>query len=77
MIDFLFAYYNTVGPMKRLRIHQPGLILLITTEAKLHRFVGPVYQSGCFFFSDSLRSQAYEKAIPTSPRACYCKRFYI
>jgi len=45
--------------------------LLITAKTKLNWFVGPVYQSGCFFSSDSLRSQAYEKAIPTSPRACY------
>ncbi|HOI91659.1 MAG TPA: glycosyltransferase [Candidatus Rifleibacterium sp.] len=43
----------------------------------INRFDGPVYQSGCFFSSDSLRSQASEKAIPTSPRALPLQNTFI
>jgi len=44
---------------------------MIAKIESFYRFGGPVCQSGCFFSSDSLRSQAYEKAIPTSPRALH------
>ncbi len=35
----------------------------------IFKIVGAAYQPGYFFFSDSLRSQAYEKVIPSSLHA--------
>jgi hypothetical protein len=53
---------------------QPLKMILVTAAniISIHNFIVPVLfkgrslQPGCFFSSDSLRSQAYKKAIPSS-----------
>jgi len=50
-------------------MHTIKLYCFIKNASNYNCLVGAAYQPGYFFFSDSLRSQAYEKVIPSSLHA--------